>query len=112
MKQLLKTLSIISLALPTVVFANTPKTTSVENVQAAQGVTTAQTQVVNSSTVVVSPRTGIRYDLGNTAGRPIVLKTAAIAAVTPQTANRIVASNPALSAASQEKAKKALLAAE
>ena len=110
MKQLLKTLSIVSLALPTLVFANTPQTTTVDKVQAAAGVATAQAQVVNESTVVVSPRTGIRYDLGNTAGRPIVLKTAAIAAVTPQTVNRIVATNPALSSSSQEKAKQLLLA--
>jgi hypothetical protein len=110
MKQLLKTLSIVSLALPTLVFANTPQTTTVDKVQAAAGVVTAQTEVVNASTVVISPRTGIRYDLGNTAGRPIVLKTSAIAAVTPQTVNRIVASNPALSTSSQEKAKQTLLA--
>lgn len=110
MKKLLKTLSLVSLALPTLVFASTPQTTTVDKVQAATGTATAQAQVVNASTVVISPRTGIRYDLGNTAGRPIVLKTAAIAAVTPQTVNRIVATNPALSTSSQEKAKKALLA--
>lgn len=110
MKKLLKTLSIVSLALPTLVFASTPQTTTVDKVQAATGTATAQAQVVNASTVVISPRTGIRYDLGNTGGRPIVLKTAAIAAVTPQTVNRIVATNPALSTSSQEKAKKALLA--
>ena len=69
----------------------------------------AQAEVKNDSTTVISPRTGIRYTLGNTGGRPIILKTAAIAAVTPATINRVVASNPALSASSQEKVKQALL---
>ena len=44
--------------------------------------------------------------------RPIILRTAAIAAVNNVTVNRIVASNPALSAASQEQAKQSLLGTE
>lgn len=110
MKTILKTLAVALFALPTLALANTAtQTTTLEKVQAAQGVTTAQTEVKNDSTTVISPRTGIRYTLGNTAGRPIILKTAAVAAVTPATVNRIVASNPALSVSSQEKAKQALL---
>lgn len=50
---------------------------------------TAQAEVKNDSTTVISPRTGIRYTLGNTNGRPIILKTAAIAPVTPATVNRV-----------------------
>ena len=110
MKTILKTVAVALFALPTFALANTAtQTTTLEKVQAAQGVTTAQTEVKNDSTTVISPRTGIRYTLGNTAGRPIILKTAAVAAVTPATVNRIVASNPALSVSSQEKAKQALL---
>ncbi|RKG38384.1 hypothetical protein [Acinetobacter rongchengensis] len=113
MKKLLQPLFFVSLAIPVLAFADTaPQTTTVEKVQAATGVSTAQTVVKNETTTVISPRTGIRYTLGNTGGRPIILKTAAIAAVTPATINRVLASNPALSASSQEKVKQALLAVD
>ena len=110
MKILLKTIFATTLTLPAFAFADTvPQRTTVEKVQAAAGVMTAQAEVKNDSTTVISPRTGIRYTLGNTNGRPIILKTAAIAPVTPATVNRVVASNPALSVSSQEKVKLALL---
>ncbi|WP_445116640.1 hypothetical protein [Acinetobacter sp. WZC-1] len=111
MKKLLKPLFVFMLVLPTLVFAEAtaPQKTTVAKVQAATGVAAAQTEVKHESTTVISPRTGIRYTLGNTGGRPIILKTAGIAAVTPATVNRVVASNPALSAVSQEKVKQALL---
>ena len=110
MKKLLKPILLASSVISTFAFADTaPKTTTVENLKAATGAPVAGVEVNNQSVTVISPRTGIRYTLGNTNGRPIVLKTAAIAAVTPATANRIVASNPALSTSSQEKAKQALL---
>lgn len=113
MKIQFKALFVAALAMPVLTFADTqPQTTTVANVQAATGVTTAQAEIKNDSTTVISPRTGIRYTLGNTGGRPIILKTAAIAAVTPATINRVVASNPALSASSQEKVKQALLVSE
>lgn len=111
MKKLLKPLFCTILAVPALAFADTPasQTTTVEKVQAATGAMTAQAEVKNETTTVISPRTGIRYTLGNTGGRTIILKTAAIAAITPTTINRVVASNPALSASSQEKVKQALL---
>lgn len=110
MQKLLKSLFVAALVLPVMTFADTaPQTTTVAKVQAATGAVTAQTVVKNESTTVISPRTGIRYTLGNTGGREIILKTAAIAAVTPSTVNRVVASNPALSVSSQEKVKLALL---
>jgi len=113
MKKLLKPLFVATLAVPALAFADTaPQTTTVEKVQPATGAVTAQAEVKNETTTVISPRTGIRYTLGNTGGRPIILKTAAIAAVTPATVNRVVASNPALSVSSQEKVKQALLAAD
>ncbi|AYO53343.1 hypothetical protein EXE10_18050 [Acinetobacter sp. WCHAc060033] len=110
MTKLLKPLFIATLAVPVLAFADTaPQTTTVEKVQAATGAVSAQAEVKNDTTTVISPRTGIRYTLGNTGGRPIILKTAAIAAVTPATINRVVATNPALSASSQEKVKQALI---
>ena len=110
MKKLLKPIFAIAFALPTLAFANAAtQTTTVDKVKAATGAHVAQAEVKDNTTTVISPRTGIRYTLGNTGSRPIILKTAAISAVTPATANRIVASNPALSASSQEKAKQALL---
>ena len=113
MKKLLQPLFVATLALPVLAFADTaPQPTTVEKVQAATGAVTAQAEVKNETTTVISQRTGIRYTLGNTGGRPIILKTAAIAAVTPATVNRVVASNPALSASSQEKVKQALLAVD
>ena len=85
------------------------ETTTVDKVLAAQGNTTAEAQVKRDVTTIISPRTGIRYTLGDTGNRPIVLQTAAIAPANSANINRIVASNPALSAKSQEKAKIALI---
>jgi hypothetical protein len=47
--------------------------------------------------------------LGNTGNRPIILQTTAIAPANSANINRIVATNPALSVKSQEKAKVALI---
>ncbi len=70
---------------------------------------TTQVQVgTDGQVTVASPRTGIRYTFANP-NRPIVLQTAKIAAANAANADRIVAENPALSAASQQKAKQALL---
>mgnify|MGYP000113603771 CR=1 FL=1 len=110
MKKLLKPLFVATLAVPALAFADTaPQTTTVEKVQAATGAVTAQAEVKNETTTVISPRTGIRYTLGDTGNRPIVLQTAAIAPANSANINRIVASNPALSVSSQEKVKLALL---
>ena len=111
MKKISKNILFLLFALPVLASANTgTQTVPLAKVQAATGVAQAQVEVKNDSTIVISPRTGIRYTLGNTGGRTIILKTAAIAPATPATVNRIVASNPALSEISQEKAKQALLA--
>ena len=108
MKKVLKTLLFAAVAVPMFAVA-APQTTTVEKVQAATGAVTPQVEVKREATSVISPRTGIRYTLGETGNRPILLKTASIAAATPATANRVVAANPALSPASQEKAKQVLL---
>ncbi|MEB3768111.1 hypothetical protein [Acinetobacter sp. MD2] len=98
--------------LPSLAFANETKpfTTSVENVLVAKGTTTATAVVKGGETAIISPRTGIRYTLGDTNGRPITVQTAAITAATSANVQRIVAKNPALSDESQQLAEKALLA--
>jgi hypothetical protein len=109
MKKVLQTLMIAALALPTLTFANTAQTTTIDKVQAARGATTAQAVVKDDNITVMSPRTGIRYTFANPNQRPVILKTTAVTAANSANVNRIVASNPALSTASQEKAKQALL---
>lgn len=75
MKKLLQKIALVALAVPGFAIAQSnTQTTTVDKVQAAQGPTTAQVMVQNDSTTVISPRTGIRYTLGNTGNRPIVLK--------------------------------------
>lgn len=69
----------------------------------------AQTIVQGNTTMVISPRTGIRYALGDTQGRSVQIQTAAIAPANSATVKRIVASNPALSVESQQQAEKSLL---
>ena len=105
MKKVLKPIMIVALALPTFAFADT---TTAAKVQQARGATTAPAAQANGNITVQSPRTGIRYTFANP-NRPIVLQTAKIAAANAANADRIVAENPALSAASQQKAKQVLL---
>lgn len=97
MKKVLQSLMILALVIPGLAFANE----SSKN--------TATNAVKDENTTVMSPRTGIRYTFANPQQRPVVLKTTAITPANAANANRIVASNPALSAASQEKAKQVLL---
>ena len=97
MKKVLQPLMILALIIPGLAFANESSKKTAANV------------VKDENTTVMSPRTGIRYTFANPQQRPVVLKTTAITPANAANANRIVASNPALSAASQEKAKQALL---
>lgn len=97
-------LPVFAIAAPT-----QPFTTSVDNVQAALGNQAAEAMVKKGTTTIVSPRTGISYTLGNTEGRAITFQTEAIAPANNITVKRIVASNPALSAKSQQKAEQSLL---
>lgn len=109
MKKVLKPLMIAALAIPTVVFANAPQTTTVEKVKQAVGPTTASVVVdANGQVTVQSPRTGIKYSFANP-NRPVVLQTTAIVAANSVNVDRIVATNPALSVASQQEAKQVLL---
>ncbi len=107
MKTVLKPFMIALLAIPA--WAQAAKTTTVEKVQQAIGPTTAPVVVdPNGQVTVQSPRTGIKYSFANP-NRPIILQTAAVAAANAANADRIVAANPALSTASQQEAKQALL---
>lgn len=99
MKKLLKIALIAGLTLPTLALAKTP-------------VSTPQGKVVDTQTIVVSPRTGIQYSVNNPNQRPVIIQVEALAPATSTTVDRIVASNPALSVQSQENAKKALLAVQ
>ena len=108
MKKVLKTLMIAALAIPALSFAQTAATTTIDKVQQAVGTNTAQVQRTDAQVTVASPRTGIRYTFANQ-NRPIVLQTAAIAAANAANADRIVATNPALSSASHQQAKQSLL---
>lgn len=109
MKKLLQPLMIAVLAVPAFAFADSVQTTTPDKVKQALGATTAEVQVgTDGKVTVTSPRTGIKYTFENP-NKPIVLQTAAIAAANAANADRIVAENPALSSASQQNAKKALL---
>lgn len=84
--------------------------TTVEKVQAAIGPTTAVAQTQQENVTVISPRTGISYTFANPEQRQVIFQTAAIAPANAVSAQRIVATNPALSVQSQDKAKQTLLA--
>ena len=108
MKKVLQPLMIALLAMPVFSAANT-QTSTPEKVKQAIGAQTAQAQVgADGQVTIASPRTGIKYTFANP-NRPIVMQTAKIAAANSANADRIIASNPALSNASQQKAKQALL---
>lgn len=77
----------------------------------AVGGLASQQSTHSDITTLVSPRTGIRYSLGRLGNRPVILQTQPVSAANINTVHRIVASNPALSPTSQEKAKQALLSA-
>lgn len=109
MKKLLQPLLAVAIFAPICAFAVEPQTTSVEKVKAAIGPTTTQAQVNHGQVTLKSPRTGISYSFSNPDQRPMVLETAKVSAANSANVNRIVATNPALSPESQEKAKQALL---
>lgn len=72
---------------------------------------TAPTPVYNeeNTTTLTSPRTGIEYTLANPQKIKYVMRVEKITPANEQTAKRIMAKNPALSAQSQEQARQALL---
>lgn len=78
----------------------------IEAVTAAPSVTASQQ---GKKTVLISPRTGMRYSFDNPTNRPINFKTQVLAPANAQNVGRISASNPALSPESQQSAQQALL---
>lgn len=69
----------------------------------------ATTVLANTTEMTLtSPRTGISYVVDVPAGYTVVIKSEELKAADSDTAKRIVATNPALSPASQEKARLAL----
>ncbi|KAA8734538.1 hypothetical protein F4V57_06180 [Acinetobacter qingfengensis] len=78
----------------------------IEAVTAASNVAATQQ---GKKTVLISPRTGIRYAFDNPNNRPITFKTEVLLPANSQTVSRIVASNPALSVESQQQAEQTLL---
>ena len=112
MKKPLQCLVLASAVVSTYAFATdtaVQPTLKTDSAVAKQNTPLVQAELKKKDTIVTSPRTGIRYSLGDTGDRPIVMKTTPIAPATAANVNRIVASNPALSTVSQEKAKTALI---
>ena len=103
------TTSIVAACWCTAVYANDTLTVPAENVQAAVNPPVVEAVQKDDKTVLVSPRTGMRYAVKNPSNVPIIFKTELLAPATSANADRIVATNPALSAESQEKAKQALI---
>lgn len=87
----------------------TPVTVSASAIQAATSMPVVEAVQKRDNTVLISPRTGMRYTVNNAGNRPIQFKTDALQPISAQNVNRIVATNPALSAQSQQTAEKALL---
>ncbi len=84
-------------------------TVSAATVQAATAAPTVEAEQKRENTVLVSPRTGMRYVVNNPSNRKIIFQTEGLAPVNSQNIQRIVASNPAVSAQSQQQAQQALL---
>ena len=87
-------------------------TVPVATVEAATALPSVTASQQGKKTVLISPRTGMRYSFDNPTNRPINFKTQVLAPANAQTVGRISASNPALSTESQQLAQQALLGIE
>lgn len=92
------------------VMAEDAITVNAKTVEATIAAPAVEAVQKKEATILVSPRTGMRYTVNNPSNIPIIFKTELIAPATTTNANRIVANNPALSVESQQKAQAALLA--
>ena len=106
-----KTTSVLvfALGLSAISSANETMTVTVDAIQAAISPPTVDAVQKDGNTVLTSPRTGATYTLKNPTNLPVTFQTELLAPATALTADRIVATNPALSTVSQEKAKAALI---
>ena len=108
-----KTLQLLILASVAVsgfaVAEDAPQTTTVDKVLAHRATPQQRAQVKRDVTTIISPRTGVRYILGDTGNRPIVLQTVAIAPANSATISTVSWHQiQRFVAKSQEKAKIAL----
>lgn len=99
-------LALLALTFSQASFANTPTAATIEQAVAKPTVEVSQQ---GKLTTVVSPRTGISYTLSNATTRDIIFKAEAIEVANATTAQRIVATNPAISPESQQQAQQNLL---
>ena len=97
------------IGLTAVTNANETITVKAESVEAVISAPVVEAVKKDDKTILVSPRTGMRYTVNNPNNLPIIFKTEVVAAATTENADRIIATNPALSQASQQKAHAALV---
>ena len=90
-------------------FANDSISVNADTVEALIAQPVVEAVQKNGQTVLISPRTGVKYTLSNANNVPITFQTEVVAAATAANAGRIVATNPALSPESQQKAQAALV---
>lgn len=90
----------------TTVSPMTVKAATVQSVTSAPDVHATQNR---ENTVFVSPRTGMRYSVSNPSNRKIIFQTEGLKPITAQNVDRIRATNPVISAQSQQQARQKLL---
>ena len=89
--------------------ADTTMTVKAATVQSATSLPNVHATQDRENTVFVSPRTGMRYSVSNPSNRKIIFQTEGLKPVTAQNVDRIQATNPMISAESQQQAKQKLL---
>ena len=86
-----------------------PMTVKAATVQSATSVPDVHVSQNRENTVFVSPRTGMRYSVSNPSNRKIIFQTEGLKPITAQNVDRIRATNPVISAQSQQQARQKLL---
>lgn len=86
-----------------------PLTVKAATVNAATAAPSVQAVQDRQNTVMISPRTGMRYTVTNPANRKIIFQTEGLKPISVQNVGRIKATNPMISAESQQQAEQKLL---
>ena len=94
---------------PTLLTTASPMTVKAATVQSATSLPNVHASQNRENTVFVSPRTGMRYSVSNPSNRKIIFQTEGLKPITAQNVDRIRATNPVISAQSQQQAKQKLL---
>ena len=94
---------------PTPLTTPSPMTVKAATVKSATSVPDVHATQDRENTVFVSPRTGMRYSVSNPSNRKIIFQTEGLKPITAQNVDRIRATNPVISAQSQQQAKQKLL---